>query len=426
MKEICILKSLIVCLFFYNLAIFSVDFEYGRIGISSPSFTIGKSENIVDQSNFYRHISKEACERRSKVLKKEEKNDEGGKGLNIATFAIEFFDDNGTSILEKPVFFGHPVKEEQDSFLEKIKKPHFFLSGRHAREYIGDDVSSLGLSERSPTEVFLKLKLAGDESKDANVKQKISDFRHYFLSVLPFEKIWFDRLVDRAKDSKSSQDNFDKIMMCSHERPAGHCMLKQSDERLFTHSEQLALALMQDESYDNNIYKLIENIQKHQNIKNSSVIVFHIYTYNTMCARCARSIYYDFRIGIKLQENLKKFFGKHMPIRFIIAATKEYTDTLHRNGEPKSSDTSPNDCSSSLSPIPFYPSTKLQANDYLYQWIITPKSEIFTLSKQLQSFFDGLSATSMLFSSVGYFTYNYLLSWSDYFFKVARQWHSAR
>lgn len=375
--------------------------EYGRIGVCSPAFTVGHSRRIVDRSDFYRGIAAEACKRRDRILKKENKIDNGSRA-NIATFAIEFFDSDGVSILEKPVFFGHSV-EENLYFLEKIKTPHFFLSGRHTKEHIEKDVSSLGLSVRSPTEVFKKLKDAGDKSKDRDVKQSISNFRHYFLSVLPFEKTWFNNLMYRSK--ASSKDAFDGVLKCPMEGSAGYCMVKLEDEGIFLHSEQLALALMQDEESADNLLNLMNNIQKYKNIKNSVVVVFHIYTFNTMCARCSRSIYWDFRLKNIEKNNLTAFFGKHIHTRFIIAATEKYTKTVHRKKyrEPESSTTSPNDSQySGVMPIPFLENIK--ENDYLYQWIITPaQSQSF-----FSVFYDIRVIVPIIMFSVSLLSTNYL------------------
>lgn len=167
--------------------------------------------------------------------------------------------------------------------------------------------------------------------------------------VSPINKMWFNHIINRSRTCKPPLRSWNYVFTCK-EKIKKLCILDENkdfrphvtatSESVFVHSEQIGLAHMHDQ---NNFQNFLQKIIKTRQLKKNSVkyLVMYEYTDNSSCKRCARSIWYDFNNTLK--KIIHTSINSSVNIRFILAATKPYSDTAFRTNDPDSPIDGPND-----------------------------------------------------------------------------------
>ncbi|MDP3935779.1 MAG: hypothetical protein Q8Q56_02170 [Alphaproteobacteria bacterium] len=393
-KNFLLLQLLIIC---YSLsqhvaaAAEEGPHNFFRHEVHGSQFQCVEHREAIDKSAFYSDILQQMDTIRDRIA-----TDAGKKKvtpeltkLNIACFAFEFFDHAGNPILF-PFFFGHPaacIEEDGAAGAEAadgggaaggaggeealLNQPHFFISGRLDKTKIDTaiekgriDINSLTYLPDPPTSLFYEY---WDMYK--KLFEKYNKLRPFFNPAVIFETVqnhetaiktafqlslleryWVDHcdkrrrgrdFVDRPQHVKTllrveterlrQRDTIGEVKIIKSNKKDK----RFSDEDIFQHSEQLALARMEREleGFIRFLKRFMESQDPPTPVSSIGSIVLHVFSRNTVCARCSSSIVLDFTRDFR-NKILKILFGREENIPFyIMAATKLPCDTTSRKSE---------------------------------------------------------------------------------------------
>lgn len=372
--------------FLFQLLLISCFFKKSFAAAGEDGYSFFRQEvrgckfQVVDgvpicRSSFYKDILGKIDEFRLRValITNKEGITSESKKLNIACFAFEFFNQEGNPI-SFPFFFGHPDAQHDggtsaagSSDVESLlKHPHFFISGRLDKTKIEDKIDEKGLTYLSdpPTNLFYEYREMYKKTGERYEKLK-----QFFNPSIPLQSVqehekalksafqlssleccWVHHCDMRRKgrDFEDRPTHVKTLLRVEIERlrKEGERDIKiikskangLSDENVFQHSEQLALARMEKDL--EGFIRFVKMFLDSRSVYTSSIksIVLHVFSRNTLCARCSSSIVLDFERDFRTKI-IKTLLGIEENIPFyIIAATKILCDTNPRKCEnlPKS------------------------------------------------------------------------------------------
>lgn len=380
-KNLSLFQLLIICCTLFQhvaAATEEIPHDFYRHEVLGCKFQCVEGSAAIDRSPFYSDTLEKMDRIRDDIatITEKEKVTPQSTRLNIACFAFEFFDNDGRPIFS-PFFFGHPdasvhiedsdavAGSGEDTDAEIFNQPHFFISGRLDDKKIQDAIVARRIEKKrltylpEPTtnslyeymtlykklfEQYIKLKPFMPRVQLANETDHWKDVKANFL-VSPLEICWVQWCQERGQEAQKPENN-----VPSHVRSLLRIQAEklrasesnvvriiksqeknlQSDENIFQHSEQLGLARMKKE-LESFIKRIKKSLQRH--LDSIGSIVLHVFSRNTVCARCASSIVLDFTLSFR-QTIFKTLFGIETNTPFyVIAATKLPCSTVSRKAE---------------------------------------------------------------------------------------------